>query len=132
MSTFSAFSREQLESCDARLQAVFNHVIIYFDCKVLEGHRNEALQRLYFRQHKSKVDWPDGKHNSFPSMAADVMPYPVDWRDTERICYFAGFVMATALSMGIKIRWGKDWDGDTDLNDQKFCDSPHYELVVEA
>jgi peptidoglycan L-alanyl-D-glutamate endopeptidase CwlK len=129
MSKFSAFSREQLETCDPRIQRVFNEVIKYFDCKIIEGHRGEALQNMYYAQHKSEKHWPDGEHNSIPSKAVDVMPYPINWLDSSRMCYFAGYVMAIGILMGIKIRWGKDWDGDTDLSDQKFCDGPHYELV---
>ena len=129
MPAFGALSRKQLETCDLQIQRVFNKVIKYFNCKIIEGHRGEALQHLYFTQGKSKVDWPNGKHNSLPSRAVDVMPYPINWLDTDRMCYFAGFVMAVALSMGVKLRWGKDWDGDTDLNDQTFKDGPHYELV---
>lgn len=129
MSKFSAISRERLESCDPRLQKVFNEVIKHFDCMIIEGYRGEALQHLYFTQGKSKVDWPNGNHNSIPSKAVDAMPYPINWKDIERDCYFAGYVMATALSMGIKLRWGRDWDGDTDLNDQTFHDGPHYEVI---
>jgi len=129
MNVFSAYSREQLESCDERLQAVFKEVIKYFDCKIIEGHRGQSLQHLYFTQGKSKVDWPNGKHNKQPSEALDAMPYPIDWMDSSRICYFAGFVVGIGMHMGIKIRWGHDWDGDTDLHDQTFIDSPHYEIV---
>jgi len=30
--------------------------------------------------------------------------------------------------MGIRLRWGGDWDGDTELDDNKFDDLPHFEL----
>ena len=129
MNKFSAISRERLETCDERLQTVFNEVIKHFDCAILEGHRGKDLQHLYFTQHKSKLDWPNGEHNKIPSKAVDAMPYPVNWKDVNRCCYFAGFVVGIAATMGIKIRWGKDWDMDTDLNDQTFMDSPHFELV---
>ena len=129
MSAFSAISKGRLETCDERLQKVFNEVVKHFDCSILEGHRNEADQNKYFSQKKSKVKWPFGEHNKLPSRAVDAMPFPVNWNDIQRICYFAGYVMATALSMGIRLRWGKDWDGDTDLNDQTFQDAPHYELI---
>ena len=129
MNKFSAISRERLETCDERLQRVFNEVVKHFNCSIIEGHRGQALQHLYFTQHKTKVDWPNGKHNSQPSKAVDAMPHPINWFNKERMCYFAGYVMATALSMGIRLRWGKDWDGDTDLSDQTFNDGPHYEIV---
>jgi peptidoglycan L-alanyl-D-glutamate endopeptidase CwlK len=129
MPTFSAVSKERLGTCDERLQRVFYEVIKYFDCTIIEGHRGEADQNRYNDQGKSKLRWPHGEHNSLPSRAVDAMPFPINWKDINRICYFAGFVMATALNMGIKLRWGKDWDGDTDLNDQTFNDGPHFELV---
>jgi len=129
MASFGKSSLEQLATCDPDIQKVFNEVIKYFDCKVIQGHRGRAEQHKAYLDGKSKVDWPNGKHNSLPSKAVDVMPYPIDWNDIQRLCYFAGFVMCTALRMGIKLRWGKDWDGDTDLNDQNFNDGPHFEKV---
>ena len=90
MSSFGALSKEQLQTCDERLQKVFNEVIKHVDCKIIEGHRGEALQRLYFKQEKTRVDWPNGKHNSRPSKAVDAMPCPVNWFDKERLCFFAG------------------------------------------
>jgi hypothetical protein len=129
MPTFSAESREKLESCDPRLQSVFNEVIKHFDCTIICGHRGQAEQHRAYMIGNSKLDWPNGEHNKLPSRAVDVMPYPIDWKDINRLCYFAGYVMAIAKTMGVKLRWGKDWDGDTDLNDQKFNDGPHFEVV---
>ena len=64
-----------------------------------------------------------------PSLAVDVVPYPVDWQDRERMTYFAGFVMGIArVKFGISLRWGGDWDLDTDLKDNKFDDLPHFEI----
>lgn len=121
-----------MATCDERLQRVFHEVIKHFDCKIIEGHRGEALQHLYFTQGKSKLDWPHGKHNRLPSQAVDVMPCPINWFDKERNCYFFGFVMGIATSMGIPIIWGHDWNRNNDLNDQSFIDTPHVELVIEA
>lgn len=129
MPKFSARSIERLNTCDDRIQRVFREVIKHFDCKIIEGYRGEELQHKDFLEHKTKVDWPNSKHNRLPSRATDAMPYPVNYKDVRRICYFAGYVMATALTLGIKLRWGYDWDGDTDLNDQTFNDGPHFELV---
>jgi len=129
MARFSRSSKEKLSTCDSRLQMVFREVIKYFDCTILEGHRGEEKQNQYYSEGRSKVQFPNGKHNKIPSKAVDVMPYPIDWNDIERICYFAGFVMGVASQLGIQLRWGKDWDGDTDLNDQSFKDGPHFELI---
>lgn len=129
MPKFSEISQARLATCDERLQRVFNRVIEHFDCIILEGHRGQEFQDLCFRLGKSKVKFPDGKHNSIPSKAVDVLPFPVDWNDTLRMAFFAGYVVATAAEMGIKLRWGGDWDKDTQLKDEKFVDFPHFEIV---
>ncbi len=131
MPTFSARSREILETCDERLVAVFDEVVKHFDCTILEGWRSEEDQNEAFRTGKSKLKYPEGKHNKQPSFAVDVAPYPVDWENLDRFRYFAGFVMGIASQMGTRLRWGGDWDGDTELRDQKFVDLPHFE-VLEA
>jgi len=42
---------------------------------------------------------------------------------------FIGAFRGTAEALGIKIRSGADWDGDTITSDQKFDDLGHNELV---
>ena len=76
----------------------------------------------------STLSYPKSKHNRQPSLAADVIPYPVDWEDSKRFYHFAGFVEGIAAAKGIKIRWGGDWDGDRSFADQNFHDLPHFEL----
>lgn len=49
-------------------------------------------------------------------------------KDVARWYYFGGFVLGTAEEMDIDIRWGGDWDGDRDLDDQSFDDLPHFEV----
>lgn len=129
MPAFGKASQEKLATCDQRLQKVFNEVIKHFDCTVIEGHRGEAAQNKAFAEGKSKLKYPQGKHNKTPSLAADVLPYPIDWNDTNRMCYFAGFVVGIAATMGIKLRWGGDWNQNTELKDNSFNDLPHFELV---
>lgn len=129
MPAFSETGRKRLEQCDPRLQRVFNEVVKHFDCSVLCGHRGEAEQNEAFRSGTSTQRWPASKHNSLPSKAVDVAPYPVKWDDVERFRYFSGFVMGVASQLGIKLRWGGDWDGDTDLKDQNLIDLPHFEVV---
>lgn len=131
MPSYSKKSKAILATCDGRIQRVFNEVIKHFDCTITCGHRTkEAQDALYYATPKrTQIKWPNGKHNSKPSKAVDAVPYPVDWNDRERFTYFAGFVMATALSMGIRLRWGGDWDSDTELDDNKFDDLPHFELI---
>ncbi len=67
------------------------------------------------------MKWPNGQHNSLPSRAVDVMPYPIDWADIPRMEAFAVVVKDTARELGLKVEWGGDWKGG-------FIDRPHWEL----
>jgi len=80
---------------------------------------------------KSQVRWPDGNHNTVPSLAVDVTPYPIKWDDRERQTLFAGYVLATAKAMGVSLRWGGDWDRDTEVRDNSFDDLVHFEIVKQ-
>jgi len=129
MAKFSKASQEKLETCHLDLQHLFNEVIQYFDCTILCGQRGEREQNEAFRMKYSKLKFPQSRHNEIPSMAVDAAPYPINWKDRDRFYFFAGFVMGVAARMGIKIRWGGDWDSDTEVDDQTFMDWPHFELV---
>ncbi len=128
MPHFGKRSRERLSTCHKDLQKVFNEVIKYVDCSVLEGHRSEERQEKLFKEGKTKVHYPKGRHNSKPSRAVDVTPYPVDWADRERQTLFAGFVLGVARGMGITLRWGGDWNMNFEVKDNRFDDFPHFEL----
>ena len=128
MPRFGKRSKERLSTCDERLQKVFNEVIKYIDCTVLEGHRGQERQDKLFDEGKTKVKYPSGRHNANPSRAVDITPYPVDWDDRERQTLFAGFVIGTARAMGITLRWGGDWDMDFKVMDNRFDDFPHFEI----
>ena len=52
--------------------------------------------------------------------------------EREVLTYFAGLVVGIAVSLGIRLRWGGDWDGDGDLCDNKFDDLFHFELLPET
>ena len=129
MAKFGRKSKERLATCDKRLQEVFNEVIKRVDCSILEGHRDERAQDKYYKEGKTKVRYPMGRHNSKPSRAVDVAPYPIDWEDRERFHLFSGFVLGLASGMGISLRWGGDWNRNFEVDDNKFDDFPHFELV---
>ena len=128
MPKFGKTSNSRLETCDMRIQKLFNEVVKHFDCSILEGHRGKKAQNKAYKEGKSKVVYPDGKHNQIPSVAVDAVPYPIDWEDRERMTYFAGFVLGVALQMDLKIRWGGDWNMNTELKDNNFDDLPHFEI----
>ena len=128
MPKFGRKSRERLSTCDSSIQKLFNEVIKHVDCSVLEGHREKDRQNKLYEEGKTKVKYPNGRHNRQPSSAVDVTPYPVDWEDRERQTLFAGFVIGVASQMGINLRWGGDWDQDFQVIDNRFDDFPHFEL----
>tara|TARA_Y100000004_G_scaffold30030_2_gene31216 strand:- start:15511 stop:15903 length:393 start_codon:yes stop_codon:yes gene_type:complete len=128
MAKFGKTSKEKLATCHEDLQKVFNEVIKHVDCSVIEGYRNEERQNRLFSEKKTKVRYPNGRHNSNPSRAVDVVPYPIDWNDRERFHLFAGFVLGIAKSMGIVLRWGGDWNMNFEVDDNNFDDFPHFEL----
>ena len=128
MPRFGRKSKERLSTCNSKLQKVFNEVIKHVDCSILEGHRDKDRQNKLYEEGKTKVKYPNGRHNRQPSSAVDVTPYPVDWKDRERQTLFAGFVIGVASQMGINLRWGGDWDQDFQVVDNRFDDFPHFEL----
>jgi peptidoglycan LD-endopeptidase CwlK len=137
---WSANSLRNLSTCDFKLQELAWQVLHGWDCSVLEGHRNETKQRAYFAAGTTKVQYPDSKHNDYPSRAIHLAPYPFKWPEhiqdpkerqkaLNRLYMFVGYVLATAKHLGIKVRSGADWDMDGDLMDQTFDDLIHLELV---
>jgi|TARA_R100000093_G_scaffold69920_1_gene42460 hypothetical protein len=129
MPQFGKKSKEQLATCNEKLRRVFNEVIKTVDCSVLEGHRDKDRQDSLYEEGKTKVKYPHGRHNEFLSRAADVVPYPIDWDDRERFHLFAGFVLGTAKQMGVLLRWGGDWNINWFVDDNKFDDFPHFEVL---
>lgn len=143
MPSFSRKSQSQLATCHPILQRIFNRVIVFYDCVVLEGFRGKEAQNRAADAGNSKLRWPNGKHNKFPSIAVDAAPYDIEKRgvnwandkvhdaaDLARFYHFAGIVKGVAEMMGVSnIRWGGDWDSDTYFHDQTFNDLVHYELT---
>ena len=126
---FSRTSESRLATCDKRLQDLLSEIVKDFDCTIIQGYRTPEQHMDYLRQGKTKVSYKRSKHSKNPSLAVDVVPYPIDWGDRERITYFAGHVMQKARDMGIPLRWGGDWDMDTDLKDNRFDDLVHFEIL---
>jgi len=125
---FGKGSLKALSTCDKKLQEVFNEVIKTVDCSILEGHRDKTRQNKLYSEGKTKVKYPNGRHNRLPSSACDCVPYPIDWDDRERFHLFAGYVIGIAKGMGINLRWGGDWNQNWEVDDNKFDDFPHFEL----
>lgn len=132
MYKFSQKSKTNLATCHPLLQLVFNEVINHVDCTVLEGHRGEKEQNEAFDKGFSKVRFPNSKHNTYPSMAADVVPFPIDWKDTQRFILFIGIVLGISKMLlngtNYELVSGIDWDNDLNIKEHSFLDYPHFEL----
>lgn len=126
---FGKTSRQRLETCHPLLQEIANEAIKYIDFSILCGYRDELEQNQAVRNKASKVEFPNSKHNSLPSIAMDVTPYPIDWKDIKRFAYLMGILKGIAMVKGIEVRTGTDWDLDGDITDHKFMDWPHIELI---
>ncbi len=107
-----------------------NQAIKFIDFSVIDGQRNEAEQSEAYRTGASQVPWPESTHNTDPSEGIDVAPYPIAWDDRERFTLLGGIILMAAFDMGIVLRWGGDWDRDTEVKDNVFDDLGHFELVL--
>ena len=136
MPHFGKHSKARLATCDKQLVAVANEVIKYFDHRVLHGHRGEYAQDEAFRLGNSTKPWPESKHNQEPSPALDVAPYyphtpHIRWNNAKDFVALASYYLAIGETLGVKLRWGGDWDGDNNTYDQKFHDLGHIEIIKE-
>jgi len=134
MSKFSKTSKERLKTCHIDLQTLFNYVIKYFDCSIICGYRGKEAQDRAFDNGFSQLRWPNSKHNEQPSLAVDVVPWPIEWENMDRMRYFIGFVKGVAQMLRDcgqiehEIVTGIDWDNDSILKDQRFNDFPHFQI----
>nr|BDD44673.1 peptidase [Legionellales bacterium] len=133
MPKFSRRSLDKLETCDKRLQDICNRVIKELDISIISGMRGAVEQDTLYEQGFSKVRFPGSKHNSDPSQAVDVMLWNkekphIRWNDREQMALVAGYMMMTASTMDIKLRWGGDWDGDKISKNENFFDGGHFQI----
>jgi len=118
MAKFGKKSFDQLSSCHIDIQAIFHAVVEYMDCSIIEGARTEEAQHAHWqkgrklihpqRDHRVRANWEvvdkdrvvttkDGyekksRHQSFPSVAVDVVPYPSMWADHDELMKLIGVV----------------------------------------
>ncbi len=114
------------------MQRLMNKVVERYDISIICGHRGREEQEKAFNEGKSKARFGQSKHNSFPSKAVDIVPWPFnqdDWQDCDYFVHMAGYVQAVADELGIKIRWGGDWNQNRRTSDESFLDLPHFELM---
>ena len=132
MPRFGAESRRQRATIHPRLVMVLDAAIEDFDFAIIEGHRGKAAQDKAYATGASQLPWPKGNHNATPSRAADLAPWPVDWSESEkphlRFAFMMGVIHAHAKRLGVKVRFGMDWNRNLDMRDETFLDFGHVEL----
>lgn len=150
-------SAQKLATVHPRLRQVVELAIKLssVDFTVLEGARTVQRQHELYGQGRTaaqlkaagvhpnlakprdkQVTWTL-KSNHFPKAdglgrAVDLAPWPIDWEGPTRFPKFdaiADAMFAAARQLGIKIRWGADWDMDGNPRERGETDSPHFELA---
>lgn len=104
------------------------------DFAVIEGRRSKERQNGFYNSGKSRVQWPNGKHNVLNKAdlanAYDIAPVvngKLSWGQKHCI-HLAGVIISAGKCLGIKIRWGGNWDMDGEpITDQDFQDLVHFE-----
>ncbi len=131
MPHFGTASRLRLTTCHPDIRAVMNQAIKFIDFSVTAGQRGEEAQNAAYAAGNSQVPWPESTHNTEPlSEGIDVAPYPIAWDDRERFTLMAGIILTCGWMMDIDLRWGGDWNRETEVKDNKFDDLGHFEIVL--
>lgn len=158
MNTWGKQSLKERSTSDLRLNKIGDVVLQIKDHSVDKGHRGQQEQHHAFVNGHSKLDWPDGNHNAYPSKAQDVRTYPSppviefeknpdkmserelrneikrlrrtakDQPLREEQLYLLGLYKGVAAVMDIPLRTGGDWSRDGNLFDNGFDDLFHVEL----
>lgn len=151
MFKLSARSEKALVGVDPKLVAVVRRALQLspVDFMVVEGVRSreqcminygkgrnaaqlkaKGIPSTYAKPGLAQVTW---LANPFASKhcegkAVDLLPAPFDWKDTKPFDQVAKAMFAAAKELGVKIRWGADWDADGNPREKGESDSPHFEI----
>jgi peptidoglycan L-alanyl-D-glutamate endopeptidase CwlK len=96
------------------------------DFSVICGERGREAQTEAFNSGHSKVKFPNSKHNSHPSEAVDVCPWPIDFENINRFLELSVLIkqcwndMSNDDKEGWTLHYGGDW--------KNFKDYVHWEL----
>jgi len=121
-------SKKNLDTCCDEIKRLVYAALEEYDVVVIEGHRDKEAQDLYYKEGKSKLKWPDSRHNKVPSLAVDLGVYSyycngIDWKNEKLFHELAGYMKAVARQYRIAgLRWGGDY--------KTFKDLPHFEIIT--
>ena len=129
MARFGKRSMRNLEGVHPLLVDWALELVTIMDCSVVSGVRDMTTQRQYVSLGVSKtmnsmhLIQPDGYGH-----AVDLAPYPIKWERTRSFDLLAGIGLGLAFKMGIKIRWGGDFNQNMDVYDENLNDLGHFEI----
>ena len=121
---FGNTSKARLRQCHPDLQKLMEAVIAESpeDIAIVCGGRGQGKQDKAYAEGKSKLKYPNSKHNIQPSMAVDVAPYidgGIPWDDISAFIRLRSRIRAKSHEMKLIIRSGSYFS---------FEDWSHYEL----
>ena len=134
---FGQRSLDRLNGVNTRLVSVVHRALELstVDFTVVEGLRSKQRQAQLYAQGRTTagkiVTWTlKSKH--IDGLAVDLAPFAdgkIDWSDSKKFDAIAKAMFKAAAELGVKIRWGKDWNANGIIGERGEVDSPHFELV---
>jgi peptidoglycan L-alanyl-D-glutamate endopeptidase CwlK len=103
---------------------------IDFGVAWMGGKRTAEEQNQLFKEGYSQCDGYEklSKHQSGDAIDLNIFVGSKLVENKEMLCVVAGVMFSCANELGIKIIWGRDWNSNGDLRDNKFNDQYHFEL----
>lgn len=137
---FSKKSIENLKGVHPYLVSIVVHALkcnTTVDFTVIEGMRTRERQQELFKKGTTKT--LNSKHcmqDIGYCYAVDLLPYikgvsSTDiWNKKDAFKAVSDAMFKSSKDLGIKIRWGGDWNQNGRSDDETFYDGPHFELML--
>ena len=152
MAKFGTSSMTRISSCTRDIQTILLEVVKYRDCTIVEGNRTEERQHEHWQKgrklKKSQLDakkadnweivdkkkivtYKDGytkksKHQAYPSIAVDVVPYPEMYKDEIAMHELRGVINYVQDRLYEEGKIERKLDNGYDL--WNGWDLPHYQM----
>jgi peptidoglycan L-alanyl-D-glutamate endopeptidase CwlK len=103
---------------------------IDFGVAWMGGKRTAEEQNQLYKEGYSQCDGYSklSKHQSGDAIDLNIFVGSKLIENKEMLCVVAGVMFSCANELGIKVIWGRDWNSNGDLRDNKFNDQYHFEL----
>lgn len=140
MSNLNSRSNTNLVGVHPKFVSVVNRAAEICDVEftVIEGVRTKERQAKLYAQGRTEagqiVTWTlNSNHFVNPKTgyghAVDILP-ATGWNDLNGFNAVAESMFIAANELGVKIRWGADWDKDGKYREKGENDSPHFEIEI--